>query len=198
MAQAPHASDDAVVVRRKCVAVEALRCRRTHAVRGAEAHGVDVSENMNAFARRRAEECGVAVHHHHAGFLTYEHRGRPADAVITRSALHQLPDTWKQVALNRVAQMLRPGGQFYLWDVMWSFDASATIEQLPAWIAQSARTPGEGFTKEMFETHVREEFSTFAWVLEGMIERAGRPNNCRVELPIVLVWRVPSSEAGMN
>ncbi len=25
----------------------------------------------------------------------------------------------------------------------------------------------------MFETHVREEFSTFAWVLEGMIERAG-------------------------
>ena len=25
----------------------------------------------------------------------------------------------------------------------------------------------------MFETHVREEYSTFAWILEGMIARAG-------------------------
>ena len=30
-----------------------------------------------------------------------------------------------------------------------------------------------GFSQEEFETHVREEYSTFAWVLEGLLERAG-------------------------
>jgi ubiquinone/menaquinone biosynthesis C-methylase UbiE len=144
------------------------------ALRGAEAHAVDVSENMIGFARRHAEANGVTLHHHHAGFLTYEHETPAAvDVVTTRSALHQLPDTWKQVALNNIAATLKPGGTFYLWDVMWSFDAPETADQLPAWVAAVAKPPGEGFTKESFETHVREEYSTFNWVLEGMIERAG-------------------------
>ncbi len=155
------------------------------ALRGAEAHAVDVSENMIAFARRRADESGVSLHHHHAGFLTYEHAPGSAAVVTTRSALHQLPDTWKQVALNRVAAMLRQGGTFYLWDAMWSFDAHETTERLPAWVDAMAKAPGEGFTKEMFETHVREEFSTFAWVLEGMIERAGL---CIVESNFPAPW----------
>jgi len=36
-----------------------------------------------------------------AGFLTYKQEAAATvDVVTTRSALHQLPDTWKQVALN--------------------------------------------------------------------------------------------------
>lgn len=144
------------------------------ALRGAEVHAVDVSENMLAFARAHAEANEVTLHHHHAGFLTYEHdKPGSVDVVTTRSALHQLPDTWKQHALNKIAEMLRPGGTFYLWDAMWSFNAQATSEQLPAWIDAVAKPAGEGFTREMFETHVRDEYSTFAWILEGMIERAG-------------------------
>lgn len=143
------------------------------AVRGAEAHGVDVSKNMIRFARQHAKVSGVSLHHHHAGFLSYEHPAGGVDVVTSRSALHQLPDTWKQVALNKIAAMLRPGGLFYLWDVMWSFDASEISTQLPAWVSAMAKPEGEGFTKEMFETHVREEFSTFSWILEGMIERSG-------------------------
>ena len=30
-----------------------------------------------------------------------------------------------------------------------------------------------GFSQKDFETHVREEYSTFSWVLEGLIARAG-------------------------
>ena len=37
-----------------------------------------------------------------AGFLTYEHRGRPADFVYSRFAFHHLPDFWKAVTLARV------------------------------------------------------------------------------------------------
>ncbi len=47
---------------------------------------VDVSELMVAKMRERGIE-GVQ-----AGFLTYEHRGDPPDAVMTRNALHHLPD----------------------------------------------------------------------------------------------------------
>lgn len=143
------------------------------ALRGAEAHAVDVSANMVDFARQSASANGVALAHHRAGFLTYLHAASPADVVTTRSALHQLPDTWKQVALNNVAAMLKPGGTFYLWDVVWSFPPAKILDQLPAWIDTMAKPPGEGFTKETFETHVREEFSTFDWIVKGMIERAG-------------------------
>jgi ubiquinone/menaquinone biosynthesis C-methylase UbiE len=143
------------------------------ALRGAVAHAVDVSSNMLSYADRRAAAEGVHVERHQAGFLSHEFARASVDVVTTRSALHQLPDTWKQKALTRVAAMLRPGGTFYLWDVMWSFDAGELDEQLPAWIDAMAQPAGEGFTREMFETHVREEFSTFAWIVEGMIERAG-------------------------
>jgi hypothetical protein len=31
----------------------------------------------------------------------------------------------------------------------------------------------EGYTREDLETHIREEFSTFSWLLEPMLERVG-------------------------
>ncbi len=143
------------------------------ALRGAQAHAVDVSTNMLAYAERRAEGSNVVLRSQHAGFLSHQFEPSSVDVVTTRSALHQLPDTWKQSALNRIAAMLRPGGIFYLWDAMWSFQADELERQLPAWIDAMAQPAGEGFTREMFEMHVREEFSTFTWILEGMLERAG-------------------------
>lgn len=141
--------------------------------RGAEVHGVDVSEEMLAFAQARADRLGVAPHWHRAGFLEYAHLGRPADVVTTKSALHQLPDFWKQQALLNVAGMLSPGGTFYLWDVIFSFEPADAEVQLQRWIDTAGRPDGQGFTRADFETHVREEFSTYAWILEGMLDRAG-------------------------
>ncbi|WBB61639.1 class I SAM-dependent methyltransferase [Streptomyces sp. WMMC500] len=141
--------------------------------RGAEAHGVDVSEQMLAFARARAERAGAGAHWHRAGFLDYAHRAGPADVVTTRSALHQLPDFFKQQALLNAAGVLRPGGTFYLWDVIFSFPPADAAEHLGQWIDTAGRPVGEGFTRADFEAHVREEFSTYAWILEGMLARAG-------------------------
>lgn len=142
------------------------------AQRGAKAHGVDVSEEMLAFAQAKAERVGVSAHWHRAGFLDYVHRAGPADVVTTKSALHQLPDFWKQQALLNVAGMLRPGGTFYLWDVIFSFPPTEAEEHLQRWIDTAGRPEGRGFTQADFEAHVREEFSTYTWVLEGMLERA--------------------------
>jgi ubiquinone/menaquinone biosynthesis C-methylase UbiE len=141
--------------------------------RGAEAHGVDVSQEMLAFAQAQAKRAGASAHWHRAGLLDYSHRAGPADVVTTKSALHQLPDFWKQQALLNAAGILRPGGTFYLWDVIFSFEPADAAEHLQRWIDTAGHPEGQGFTRADFEAHVREEFSTYAWVLEGMLERAG-------------------------
>lgn len=140
---------------------------------GMVAHGVDVSANMLDSTRGRADHAGVDVCLHRAGFLSYEHHGAPADVVTTRSALHQLPDFWKQVALLRVRQSMRPRGVLYLSDAVWCFPPEEWERAIPGWIERMGQPDGSGFTRNDFETHVREEFSTFDWVLEGMLAKAG-------------------------
>jgi len=135
---------------------------------------VDVSPAMAEAIRAKALDRGVtnltAVQ---AGFLSYRHAGRPADFVYTRNALHHLPDIWKAVALQRVADVLRPGGVLRLRDLALSFDPSEMDERLAAWVAGGADDPALGWTPAELETHIREEFSTFTWLLEPMLERAG-------------------------
>lgn len=141
--------------------------------RGAEAYGVDVSEHMLAFTRRRADAAGVPVTLRHAGFLTYQHPGAPVDVVTIKSALHQLPDFWKQLALLNIADFLKPGGSLYIWDVIFTFPPAEYANHLQQLVDDFGHTDGEGFSRADFETHIREEFSTYAWVLEGLLDRAG-------------------------
>lgn len=108
-----------------------------------------------------------------AGFLSYHHDTEPADFLFTRNALHQVPDFWKAIALQRFASILRPGGVLRLRDLVFDFepgDAEASIE---AWLSGAVTDPTIGFTAEELATHVRTEFSTYSWLFEPMIERAG-------------------------
>jgi cyclopropane fatty-acyl-phospholipid synthase-like methyltransferase len=145
----------------------ARRCRR--------AVGVDVSAAMLVLARENAERAGVTnIDFARAGFLTYEHNIEPADFVVSVHALHHLPDFWKMQALLRVAGMLRPGGVLYLRDLVYSFDPADTAASIETWFASVTReSMGRGFPRSFFEEHVREEYSTYTWLLEPMIERAG-------------------------
>ena len=90
---------------------------------------------------------------------------------MTRFALHHLPDFWKQVALLRIAEMLRDNGTLFLRDVIFSFEPATYRTSLEAWIARMPKIAG--FSAEAFAAHAREEHSTFAWMLEGMLSRAG-------------------------
>jgi hypothetical protein len=72
-----------------------------------------------------------------------------------------------------MASMLKTGGVLYLRDVVFSFDPSEYRSRIEAWIDRVAKPVGEGFTVSDFETHIREEYSTFGWILEGMLTRAG-------------------------
>lgn len=109
-----------------------------------------------------------------AGFLTYEHTGEAADVVYSRYALHHLPDFWQALALRRVADMLRPGGVFRLSDVVYSFEPADAEQRIEAWIVETmARDVEGGWTRAELAEHVRDENSTFSWLLEPMLDRAG-------------------------
>jgi SAM-dependent methyltransferase len=113
------------------------------------------------------------VEYVHAGFLTYEHTGAPADFVYTRNALHHLPDFWKAVALTRIASILRPRGVLRLRDLVYSFEPGEADAVLEAWIAGGGSDSSAGWTRDELRAHVRDEHSTFGWILEGMLQRAG-------------------------
>ena len=136
---------------------------------------VDVSPVMLAMLREKAERCGASnVQAVDAGFLTYRHANEPADVVYTRFALHHLPDFWKGLALSRIAAMLRTGGVLRLSDVVYGFDPVDAERSIEAWITESVSTDVEaGWTRAELAEHVRDEHSTFTWLLEPMIERAG-------------------------
>ena len=136
---------------------------------------VDVSPAMiNAIEARVRADGATNVEPVQAGLLSYEHRGSPADFIYTRNTLHHLPDFWKAVALRRIAALLAPGAIMQLRDLVFSFDISEAEAGVAKWLQEAASEQGEdGWTRAELETHLRDEFSTFTWLLEPMIERAG-------------------------
>jgi SAM-dependent methyltransferase len=136
---------------------------------------VDVSPVMLARLVEKLDRCaGGNVEAIGAGFLTYQHAGAPADLVYSRCALHHLPDFWQAIALRRMADMLRPGGALRLSDVVYGFEPADAERCIEAWITETICADVErGWTRAELAEHVRDEHSTFTWLLEPMIERAG-------------------------
>lgn len=131
--------------------------------------GVDPSRAMLEVARRRTD----AVEWVEAGFLTYAHEGGAPQLVHSRHALHHLPDFWKGVALARIHDLLAPEGVLVLRDLVYDFEPADAGRAIENWLAGAAPTPAEGWTREELETHVRDEHSTFSWLLEPLLVHAG-------------------------
>lgn len=135
---------------------------------------VDVSPVMLDTLRTKVGQPGHSnIEVVHAGFLTYEHQGSPADFVYSRYALHHLPDAWKAIALTRIRRMLAPGGTFRLWDVAYRFGAGQAEERIEEWCATGSDDVGGGWSRAELEEHVRDENSTFTWLLEPMLQHCG-------------------------
>jgi putative AdoMet-dependent methyltransferase len=144
------------------------------ALAGASVHAVDISNAMLTYARSKVQQTGITtIEFHQAGFLSYQQQDRPADFVVSKNALHILPDFWKMTAFLRVAEMLKSNGTFYLRDVVFSFPPVDYEASINDWIRQVAKPEGEGWTAKDFEAHIREEHSTYGWMIEGMLTRAG-------------------------
>ena len=138
-----------------------------------QVYAVDVSEAMLNVARKKAREAGTGnISFVQGGFLTYEHAGPPVDVIVSHTALHHLPDTWKLIGLTRLAEMTKDGGRLHLMDVVHTFDPSDYAEAFNAFVRGAA----EHFGREMIpkaEATIRQEFPTWDWIIEGMLRRAG-------------------------
>jgi ubiquinone/menaquinone biosynthesis C-methylase UbiE len=144
----------------------ARRCGRVIAV--------DVSPAMVAALHDRVRAAGLDnVSIVQAGFLSYQHEGDPVDFVFTRNALHQIPDFWKGIALDRIASMLRPGGIMRLRDLVFDFEPSEADQRIAAWMAGAVDDPAKGWTAAELAEHVRLEHSTYSWLFEPMLQRTG-------------------------
>lgn len=139
---------------------------------GGEVHAIDISAQMLAATRQRAQALGATgMHTQQAGFLSFQLPASSVDCVTTQYALHHLNDFWKLVALQRIFAALRPGATFMLRDVVYSCPPSHLKETVDAWLRWMQEE--RGYSREENVTHVRDEHSTFTWVMEGLLERAG-------------------------
>lgn len=144
----------------------APHCRRVIAV--------DVSRPMLDQLGARADAAGVDnIELVHAGFLSYEHRGVPVDVAFSRHALHHLPDFWKALALQRLAGTMATGGLLWLRDLVYAFEPIEVDQVFDGWFDAAVDDPAEGYTADDLATHVRSEFSTYTWLLEPMLAKAG-------------------------
>ncbi|WP_407355075.1 class I SAM-dependent methyltransferase [Methanolobus sp. WCC5] len=134
---------------------------------------LDISSGMVEFARKKAHWARRDnIELVNSGFLTYDPAERKFNVIVTQLVLHHLPDFWKLAALKNISSMLEPEGRFYLRDVIYSSE----IYDYDSFFSQTLRNiPHDAGDKMVddFVHHIKEEFSTFDWVMEGLLEKAG-------------------------
>ncbi len=134
-------------------------------------YAVDVSKEMISVALTKAKENNLKnIEFHNSGFLQF-HPEEKADIINTKWAFHHLPDFWKQAGLLNMNKMLKLGGVLFMSDVVFKSepDYEKNIDVLINELSSN-------FSKEFIDEvkiHIRDEYSTFDWVIKGLIERAG-------------------------
>ena len=84
---------------------------------------VDISPEMLNILKTKAEKQNINnIETHCGGFLSYQHEGEAVDKIVSKFALHHLPDFWKSIALLKMANILKAGGKLYYSDVVFTFD----------------------------------------------------------------------------
>ncbi|QYR22382.1 class I SAM-dependent methyltransferase [Paenibacillus sp. sptzw28] len=136
-------------------------------------YAIDVSKAMLDYAAAKARRHEVGnITFAEGGFLSYRHSGKPITRIISHFALHHLPDFWKSVAIQRMYDQLENGGILYIHDVVFSFPVHSFETSIDTWIESIARS-GSSFDAAELCAHIRDEFSTYGWILEGMLRSSG-------------------------
>jgi ubiquinone/menaquinone biosynthesis C-methylase UbiE len=133
----------------------------------------DVSPAMLESACRKANQRSVTnVTFAEGGFLSGFRPDHPVDGIVTQLALHHLPDFWKSRAIAAIASTLRSTGRVYLRDVVFP----STIADYDAFfqsVIEGVRAHAGDEIAQQTVQHIKTEFSTLDWILEGMITRCG-------------------------
>jgi 2-polyprenyl-3-methyl-5-hydroxy-6-metoxy-1,4-benzoquinol methylase len=141
------------------------------AMLGAEVDAIDISPAMLALAKLQAGDRKVAIRTQSAGLLSFAYQPNSYDLVVSEFTLHHLPDFWKAVAMSRIYNALKPGAWFFLRDIVFVSMPDGTERDVEAWADFNIKN--HGFRRDSVVTHMRDEYSTFGWVMERMLTDVG-------------------------
>jgi 2-polyprenyl-3-methyl-5-hydroxy-6-metoxy-1,4-benzoquinol methylase len=141
------------------------------ALMGAEVDAIDISPAMLALAQICARDRKVAIRTQSAGLLSFAYQPDSYDLIVSEFTLHHLPDFWKAVALSRIFAALKPGASFYLRDIVFVSVPDGAERNVDEWADFSIKN--HDFDRDSVVTHMRDEYSTFGWVIERMLLDAG-------------------------
>jgi 2-polyprenyl-3-methyl-5-hydroxy-6-metoxy-1,4-benzoquinol methylase len=141
------------------------------ALMGADVDAVDISPAMLALAKLQARDRGVAIRTQSAGLLSFAYQPNSYDLIVSEFTLHHLPDFWKAVALSRICNALKPGANFYLRDIVFVSQPDGIERDVEQWADFTIKN--HDFERDSVVTHMRDEYSTFGWVIERMLTDAG-------------------------
>src|SRR3984893_3870035 len=141
------------------------------ALMGAEGDAIDISPAMLALAKVYARDRKARVRTQPAGLLSFAYQPNSYDLIVSEFTLHHLPDFWKAVAMSRIFNALKPGANFYLRDIVFVSTPDGTERDVDQWADFSIKN--HDFDRDSVVTHMRDEYSTFGWVIERMLADAG-------------------------
>jgi 2-polyprenyl-3-methyl-5-hydroxy-6-metoxy-1,4-benzoquinol methylase len=141
------------------------------ALLGAEVDAVDISPAMLALAKIYARDRKAKVRTQSAGLLSFSYKPGSYDLIVSEFTLHHLPDFWKAVAMSRIFAALKPGAHFYLRDIVFVSMPDGTDRDVEQWADFNIKN--HDFARDSVVSHMRDEYSTFGWVIERMLTETG-------------------------
>src|SRR5215475_3615645 len=141
------------------------------ALLGAEVDAIDISPAMLALAEIYARDRKAPVRTQSAGLLSFAYQPNSYDLIVSEFTLHHLPDFWKAVAMARIFAALKPGANFYLRDIVFGSMPDGSERSVEQWADFNIKN--HDFARDSVVTHMRDEYSTFGWVMERMLTEVG-------------------------
>ena len=138
---------------------------------GAEVDAIDISPAMLALAQICARDRKVAIRTQSAGLLSFAYQPNSYDLIVSEFTLHHLPDFWKAVALSRIHGALKPGASLFLRDIVFVGMPDGPERDVEQWADFNIKN--HGFSRDSVVAHMRDEYSTFGWVMERMLTDVG-------------------------
>src|SRR6185312_8177508 len=139
--------------------------------RGADIDAIDISPAMLALAEVYARDRRAPVRAQSAGLLSFAYQPNSYDLIVSEFTLHHLPDFWKAVGMARIFAALKPGANFYLRDIVFVSMPDGSERSVEQWADFNIKN--HDFTRDSVVTHMRDEYSTFGWVMERMLTEVG-------------------------
>src|SRR5215470_13753731 len=138
---------------------------------GAEVDAIDISPAMLSLAEIYSRDRRAPVRTQSAGLLSFAYDPNSYDLIVSEFTLHHLPDFWKAVALTRILAALKPGANFYLRDIVFVSMPDGSDRDVKEWADFNIKN--HELARDSVVTHMRDEYSTFGWVIERMLTDVG-------------------------